>query len=75
MTLLHPDETQPDLAVSHKGAGGADLTESSANGPLGTTHRECLCLFECDCACLSVSVVAPDECDSAVSCISSTRDA
>ena len=30
-----------------------------------------LCLFECDCACPSVSVVVPDECDSAVSCISS----
>ena len=37
----------------------------------GMMHWECLCLFECDSACPSVSVVVPDECDSAVSCISS----
>jgi hypothetical protein len=37
----------------------------------GETQRACLCLIECECAFPSVSVVASDGCDSAVSCISS----
>jgi hypothetical protein len=32
-----------------------------------------VCFPECECAFPSVSVVAPDECDSAVSCISSVK--
>ena len=46
----------------------------------GNTHWELsvfawlwVCLLECGCAYRSVGVVAPDECDSAVSCISSPR--
>jgi hypothetical protein len=38
-------------------------------------HTECLCLLGCECALPSVGVVAPDECDSAVSCIYSNLKA
>ena len=36
-------------------------------------HTKCVCLLECECGRLSVSVVATDDCDSAVSCIDSSE--